>query len=78
MKNKGMKKLLSEVWKSGVANYTRTHQSLYVSKWSWARRAGVVLGEFRDMTLGGKVINQDHGLVAIYTTPGAERVSTSL
>ena len=32
MKNKGMKKLLSEVQKSRVANYTRTHQSSYVSK----------------------------------------------
>ena len=50
MGNKEMKKLLSEVWKSGVANYMRTHQSLYVSKWSWAQRAGVVLGEFQDIT----------------------------
>ena len=34
MKNKGMKKLLSEVWKSRVVNYMIMHQSLYVSKWS--------------------------------------------
>ena len=27
--------------------------------------------------LGGKVIDQDHGLAAVYTTPGAEGVSTS-
>ena len=46
MKNKGMKKLLSKVWKSGVANYTRMHWSSYVYKWSWAWRARVVLGEF--------------------------------
>ena len=35
---------------SGVGNYTRMHQSLYISKRSWAWRAGVVLGEFWDMT----------------------------
>ena len=34
MKNKGMKKLLSKVQKSGVVNYMRMHQSSYVSKWS--------------------------------------------
>ena len=34
MKNKGMKKLLSEVWKSRVANYMRMHWSSYVSNWS--------------------------------------------
>ena len=34
MKNKGMKKLLSGVRKSRVANYMRMHQSAYVSKWS--------------------------------------------
>ena len=51
MKNKGMKKLLSKVWKSGVANYTRMHWSSYVYKWSWAWRARVVLGEFQDMTV---------------------------
>ena len=34
MKNKGMKKLLSEVQKSRVVNYMRTHQSSYVSKQS--------------------------------------------
>ena len=50
IRNKRMKKLLSKVQKSGVMNYMRTHQSLYISKWSWAWRAGVVLGEFWDMT----------------------------
>ena len=50
MKNKGMKKQQSEVRKSRVANYMRMHQSSYVSKQSWARRARVVLGEFWDMT----------------------------
>ena len=28
--------------------------------------------------LGGKVINQDHGLAAVYTTPGTKGVSASL
>ena len=28
--------------------------------------------------LGGKVINQDHGLAAVYTTLGAKGVSMSL
>ena len=46
-----MEKLLSKVRKSGVANYMRTHRSLYVSKQSWAQRARVILGEFQDMTL---------------------------
>ena len=45
-----MEKLLSKVWKSGVANYTRTHQSSYVYKWSWAWRARVIIGEFWDIT----------------------------
>ena len=51
MKNKGMKKLLSKVQKSGVVNYTRTHWSSYVYKWSWIWRAGAVLGEFQDITI---------------------------
>ena len=51
MRTKRMKKLLSKVQKSGVANYTRTHWSFYVYKQSWAQRAGVVLGEFQDMTV---------------------------
>ena len=38
-----MKDQLSKVQKSSVVNYTRTHQSSYVSKWSWAQRARVVL-----------------------------------
>ena len=46
MRNKRMQKLLSKVQKSRVVNYTRTHWSSYVSKQSWAQRAGVVLGEF--------------------------------
>ena len=50
MRNKGMKKLLSKVQKSRVVNYMRTHQSLYVSKQSWAWEAGVVLEEFQNMT----------------------------
>ena len=50
MRNKGMRKLLSKVQKSGVANYMRTHWSSYVSKQSWVWRAGVVLGEFWNMT----------------------------
>ena len=51
MRNKEMEKLLSNVWKSGVVNYMRTHRGLYVYKQSWAQRAGVVLGEFQDMTV---------------------------
>ena len=51
MRNKGMKKLLSKVQKSGVANYMRMHWSSYISKRSWAWRAGVVLGEFQDMSV---------------------------
>ena len=50
MRSKEMKKLLSKVQKSGVVNYARTHQSLYVSEWSWVQKAGVVLGEFQDVT----------------------------
>ena len=64
-----MKKLLSKVQKSRVVNYTRMHQSSYVSEWSWAQRARVVLGEFWDVTLDsssllGHSLLGDLGIIA--------------
>ena len=56
MRNKRMQKLLSKVQKSRVVNYTRTHQSSYVFKQSWAWRARVVLGEFWNMINTSRVL----------------------